>query len=118
MSTLLGITNLHTLRAHAIGSLATARQAIGDITEFSIPIAKSQPVGIASGPDGNLWFTEISASNIGRITPTGSITEFPLKVDSAPGAITSGPDGNLWFTEGVGLIGRISPSGSVTEFSI
>jgi virginiamycin B lyase len=32
---------------------------------------------IAVGADGNLWFTETDASNIGRITSSGVITEFP-----------------------------------------
>ena len=38
----------------------------------------SLPDGITTGPDGNLWFTEFAASKIGRITPTGTITEFPI----------------------------------------
>jgi streptogramin lyase len=33
--------------------------------------------GIASGPDGNVWFTEWEADRIGRITPQGVISEFP-----------------------------------------
>ena len=35
------------------------------------------PSGITAGPDGNLWFTE-AAATIGRITPAGTVTEFPL----------------------------------------
>src|SRR5262249_49346000 len=33
-------------------------------------------IGITEGPDGNLWFAEFDANAIGRITPTGTITEF------------------------------------------
>lgn len=40
----------------------------GTITEFPVPTSKSQPFGIGSGPDGNLWFTEYSGNKIGRIT--------------------------------------------------
>ncbi len=55
---------------------------------------------MVEGPDGKMWFTE--ADKIGRITPSGEITEFPLPTpDSAPMGITTGPDGNLWFTEQV-----------------
>ena len=48
------------------------------MTEFSAGIsAGSRPSGIAAGPDGNLWFTESDASRIGRITPSGVVSEFP-----------------------------------------
>jgi streptogramin lyase len=89
------------------------------ITEFSAGIsANSQPVGITSGPDGNLWFTEIAADKIGRITVSGTVTEFGVSAGSGPRGITSGPDGNLWFAEFDGnRIGRITPTGTVTEFS-
>jgi hypothetical protein len=40
--------------------------------------ATSFPLGIAPGPDGNLWFTEASGNQTGRITPVGTITEFPV----------------------------------------
>ena len=51
------------------------------------------------GPDGNLWFPEGGA--IGRITPSGAVTEFPLpKSGSDAGALTVGPDGKLWFPDG------------------
>jgi streptogramin lyase len=42
--------------------------AAGVITKFPIPIANSFPSGITTGPDGNLWFTELNANQIGRIT--------------------------------------------------
>ena len=69
----------------------------GLITEFTVPTAGSQP-GIAAGPDGNLWFTEITGNKIGRITPAGVITEFPIR-RRAPPRHQPGPDGNLWFAE-------------------
>jgi streptogramin lyase len=34
-------------------------------------------VGVATGPDGNLWFTEsANPGAIGRITPAGTVTTF------------------------------------------
>jgi len=97
----------------------------GRITEFLVPTANSGPRGITAGPDGNLWFTELNASKIGRITPAGRITEFHLiaicvfSVGCGPFGITAGPDGNLWFTEFDGnAIGRITPSGSFSVFGI
>jgi len=88
-----------------------------------IPTAYTQPLGITAGPDGNLWFTEGSPAgqhdHIGRITPAGAITEFPLPSQgSGPYGITTGSDGNLWFTEQSGTIGRITTGGDVSEFTI
>jgi streptogramin lyase len=76
-------------------------------------------VGITSGPDGNLWFTEHGGNRIGRITPSGSIREFSLPTPgSAPQGITAGPNGNLWFTEDYSnRIGQITTSGTITEFA-
>ena len=82
--------------------------------------ANSAPQSITAGPDGNLWFTESAANKIGRITPTGVVTEFVngLSAGSKPWGITSGPDGNLWITErGTSKIGRITPQGVITEFA-
>ncbi|HUD89735.1 MAG TPA: hypothetical protein VMR17_25025, partial [Xanthobacteraceae bacterium] len=53
--------------------------------EFPITSAASEPLGIATGPDGNVWFTESqeTAGNIGRITPAGVITEFAVTTNFA-----------------------------------
>jgi virginiamycin B lyase len=95
------------------GLIPTRTVAQPVITEFPLPTAGSTPVGITAGPDGNLWFTELTANQIGRITPGGGLTEFPLPTDnSQPAGITAGPDGNLWFTElAVNHMGRITPGG-------
>ena len=78
------------------------------------------PAGITLGPDGNMWFVEIFTDKIGRMTPSGVITEFALPTPvSAPNDIAAGSDGNLWFTEDVGnKIGRITPAGVITEFPL
>jgi streptogramin lyase len=71
----------------------------GQVTEFALPTA-TQPTMITAGPDGNLWFTEPDANQIGMITPGGQITEYPVPTpNSRPSGITAGPDGNVWFTE-------------------
>jgi hypothetical protein len=59
------------------------------ITEYAIPTGGSQPIGITAGPDGNLWFTELSGNKIGKITTSGTITEFPAG-GSQPYGITAG----------------------------
>ncbi len=91
----------------------------GMITEFHTPTSLSFPKFITVGSDGNLWFTEFSNPNIGRITTNGTITEFPTPRNSYEiEGITAGPDGNLWFTENIDKVGRISTSGTITEFPL
>jgi virginiamycin B lyase len=79
-----------------------------------IPTLACDPPGITVGPDGNLWFTEFNdngfGDKIGRITPSGIMTEFALSTVSAgPYQISSGPDGRVWFTEN--LANRIGALG-------
>src|SRR6516164_4506681 len=97
--------------------------AAGTVTTFPVP---STPFFITSGPDGSLWFTLGETGQIGRITTSGTITEFSVSTghgspaaSSGPVGITAGPDGNLWFAEhNAGKIGRITTSGSITEFPL
>jgi streptogramin lyase len=101
----------------AIGKITSA----GAVTLYTNGLnPKGYPLAIASGPDGNLWFTEWDKNVIGKITTTGTITEYALPPGAIqPDAITAGPDGNLWFTTfgGAGAIGRITPAGAVTLFT-
>jgi len=81
------------------------------------------PFGIAVGPDGNLWVTELDGGRIARVSPSGALTEFgprgavtgvkagvPPHALAGPEGIVAGPGGALWFTlhDGNG-IGRIYP---------
>jgi streptogramin lyase len=98
----------------------------GVITEFPIPTVDADPVSITRGTDCNMWFTELSNGKIGRITPAGVITEFPVTgfdpVDSFVINITTGPDDALWFTTQLQLvnhyIGRIDTSGAETFYKL
>ena len=98
----------------------------GTVTQFPAGTGHGDfgagPTGIASGPDGNLWFTEFWTNRIGRMTPTGVLTEFPIPTpDSAPRGIVAGPDGNLWFVESHfnhTAVARITTAGVVTEYSL
>jgi streptogramin lyase len=86
---------------------------------YPLPTSGAGPLDIKRGPDGNFWFVEFDAGKIGKITPSGVITEYPLPdASSQPSDIVLGPDGNMWFTEWQGnAIGRITPAGAVTEFT-
>ena len=100
-------------------------------TSFALPTADDRALDITGGPDGNVWFTNRRqtlvpdhfggvipsfADFIGRITPTGTITLFPIGVGN-PTGITAGPDGALWFTNhDSGTIGRITTAGAVSTY--
>jgi virginiamycin B lyase len=84
------------------------------------PLPTNFIYGIAAGPDGALWFTEPALNAIGRITTTGTITQYPVPTASSePSKITVGPDGALWFTEvNVNQIGRITTAGDIVEYPV
>jgi virginiamycin B lyase len=105
------------LNDNAIGELT----ASGVFHSYPIPTAGANETNYAAegtgnsitvGPDGNIWFVDGNAPKIGRITPDGVITEFPVPSGDHPYAIVTGPDGNLWFTGfDAGRIGVMSTSG-------
>jgi virginiamycin B lyase len=90
----------------------------GQLTSFVVT-SSGLVEGITAGPDGNLWVTirdNSLGSRIGRVTTSGSATEFQIG-NSDPRRIASGPDGNLWFSDQqFSRIGRITISGAVTFF--
>ena len=99
-----------------------AAAQLGYITEYRTGLHDSRIAGLTAGPDHDVWFTDHGKHPaIGRITPTGEITEFSvgLQAKSSPQGIAAGPDGNLWFTNAGKhpAIGRITPTGEITEFS-
>ncbi|MFN2632311.1 MAG: hypothetical protein ABR610_02745 [Thermoanaerobaculia bacterium] len=101
-----------------LASLAAPFAAAQAIIEFPLR-AGSSPAGITAGPDGNVWFVEEHGDRVGRIAPSGAISEFALaNPRSFARAITAGPDGALWFTELTGRIGRVTTSGALTELDI
>src|SRR5215212_5352384 len=77
---------------------ALAQTASAAVTEFGLPTAGSQPAGIVTGADGNLWVASSATDRIARITPAGAVTEFTLPAGRAPRDITSA-GGLVWFTE-------------------
>lgn len=105
-----------------IGGNAIARLAPdGTLKQFFLPAGAGSPWGVAAGPDGKIWFTEVSSGKVGRLDPaTGDIVEFPLPTPSSqPQGIVLGADGGLWGTEAAGnRIFRITVDGHATEYPI
>jgi len=94
------------------------------ITEYPVA-AGSAPIGIAAGPDGNLYYTEQTASTnaIGVMDTNGNVVgEFPIPTpNSHSQMIVSGPDGNMWFAEiNGGKLASISTDGlgTITEYTL
>jgi virginiamycin B lyase len=87
---------------------------------------------ITLGLDNNLWSLETvldgngqSIEKIGRISPSGDITEFVLPAGNAdglkggPADITAARDWALWFTDAANnAIGRITTSGTISEIAL
>ena len=114
-----GVSSAHAILVPGSGTMVPNPYAI---TEFPVTTKFSAPNGICAGPDGNIWFVENATNQVGRISPSGVISEFVVTATlDGPNLydITTGPDGNLWFTESlVGKIGRITPLGVISEFNI
>jgi streptogramin lyase len=78
----------------------------------------SDVTDIVEGSDGNMWFSDWGQDTeehnlIGRITPTGEISEWPVEGPLPwTTSLTRGSDGAIWFLGGFGFdgfVGRISP---------
>lgn len=104
----------------ALGTNVAAAAPLGTINLFTAGLnPESEPISIVTGPDGNLWFSDVgTAKAIGRIAPSGAISEFSagLPGNSFIESVVAGPDRDVWFADR-GALGRISPAGVITEFS-
>lgn len=96
------------------------------LTDFKIhtnSVTNCQPSGVAFGPDGNLWFLELTSDLVGVMGTNGVLLhEYGSNIFqhfSGLYNITAGPDGAMWFTEIYSNnIGRIDTSGNITEFKL
>ena len=110
--------------AVALGATLSAAQAapVGALKQFRVPTADTEPRSITNGSDGNRWFVEgnndsvLQSPAIGRITPAGDITEFPVNCSFCSlSDIVQGPDGILYFSSNDPILGRITTSGVFLE---
>ncbi len=87
--------------------------------------------GSVIGADGNLWFGIQTGAAIGRLTPTGELTEFRDCLAYGqpffgPETLVRGAEGNIWFTSlaerslpnivDPPSIGVVTPAGAITQF--
>src|SRR5918998_4770921 len=115
----LGLARVGALAVTLGATLSAAHAApVGALKQFRVPTADSELMSITNGSDGNRWFVEgnldsvLESPAIGRITPAGDITEFPVNCSFCSlSDIVQGPDGILYFTSNEPILGRITTSG-------
>lgn len=117
--------------ASAIDSVTPA----GEISEYRLPSGGTILSGLTIDPSGlAFWFADTlynstgipSAANIGLVTTSGTIAEFPLPEPAIIRNLTIGHDGYAWFPETVfpsssrsfADIGRMTPAGVFSAFSL
>jgi streptogramin lyase len=102
--------------ASAIGTITPA----GVINVITIPIGDG-PSDIVIGPDGNVWYANVGAQSLGRVTPSGVVTEVEVGMYST--ALAVGPDSNFWFV-GANYGGdttnfeKVTPAGVTTAYTL
>jgi virginiamycin B lyase len=78
----------------------------GRISEYPMPTGAASAVNVAVGPDHNVWYSR--GAMLGRVTPAGVITEFPVGADARAVGLSAGSDrepptrlvNRLWFADG------------------
>lgn len=87
---------------HNIGCFNPAAPT-ASLTDYTF--AGSNPYAMTLGPDGNVWFSDLSnTGNLGTVTSTGQIIEYAAAGLSGPNAIVTGPDGNIWCANGGNVV--------------
>jgi len=90
----------------------------GEATAFDVPTRRSGLGDVAVAADGTVYFLELAANKIGRVTG-GRVEEFAVPTPGAGlTALAVAPDGAAWFTELRGhRLGRLR-DGKITEFEL
>lgn len=88
------------------------------ISEYSLPTSPSWPTDITRGSDGNLWFINSRIPGvIGRITPSGAVSQYSAGSTATPQYLSAEPDGNLWYTLNQFTIAKMTTTGTVTTYT-
>lgn len=103
---------------------AVARISLsGTFTEFTTPAMSTCAGGITTGPDGNIWMTDVVNNFVFKMTPAGVFTKYTI-TGGGGGAISiaAGHDGNIWVSDcitgsGCTQIDRITMGGVITPFT-
>ena len=85
--------------------------AVGIVEQWESPRGRG-PYGIATAPNGTVWYASLAGSYLGRINPDATVTEFDPPTPNA-GVRRVWPDsqGRLWIAEyNVGQVGVYDPA--------
>jgi streptogramin lyase len=103
------------------GQISTVASLPGSIAIFDL----------TNGPDGNVWYAGsralpqnlYSGGVVGRIGPSGEVTQLVVPNAGYADHITSGGNGSLRFTayssgRGPAFVGRVTLGGQITEYTL
>ena len=93
--------NMWFLKGSSFGNAIDSISPDGTITTYPMLQPNSFPNSLTVGPDGAIWFEESGIGDIGRITTTGLITQYPVPTtnNSALVGLNFPGDGSLWYME-------------------
>jgi streptogramin lyase len=97
----------------ATATASPAAAANGDLTTYAVPLAgdgeDAQPYGIATAPDGSLWFTQTVDAPVGRVALDGTVSVLPGEPTEETLTVAAVPDGDIWVGYYFGDLGQFDP---------
>ncbi|MGC8638546.1 MAG: virginiamycin B lyase family protein [Isosphaeraceae bacterium] len=115
-----------TMSGNAIGSVDLSTNPPTITIAQNLPTG-SMPTSITADQNGNVWFTELTAGQIGELSttnPSAGVTSYGtaqgMPANARPYGITTDASGNIWFTDlANNALGEINAStGTVTEIPV
>jgi streptogramin lyase len=102
------------------GTSNSARAA--SVTEVSTLTPDGAPIGLATGPSSSVWYASHAGSKIGKISSSGTVTEYAVANNSAGSTgilegMAAGPSSTLWFTDSSSVVPRIGKVNTSTGAS-
>jgi virginiamycin B lyase len=96
----------------------------GVITPHEFPSRRAAvEASVIAGPDGNIWYSRTFTDDreplavIGKVTPGGVISEYPVPQPDSFVIPAAGPDGNIWYADNAySSVGRVTGTGVITRF--
>lgn len=92
------------------------------IVEYPVPVANSWPDDLAGDAAGNVWFAMHHADEIGRMTPTGAYTGFPVPTHGSEmdSVVVDNARRIVWVSEIMGnnIVRLDMDTGVVTEIPV
>jgi virginiamycin B lyase len=68
--------------------------------DMPVAIASVEPLGVGAAPDGSVWYTDMAAGAVARMTPAGAVSSVPIETPLVRlGRLAVAPDGAVWIAE-------------------